>query len=233
MPVVWLIRHGESQSNVGESTGSPQETQLTEVGRRQAQEIVKVFGTCAFLREPSHIITSKYTRSQQTAYPTIKTFSRAQQEEWPVHEFTYLAEAKTAWTTRQQRYQAVQQFWMNNDPNYSDGAGAESFKQFITRAYHVLECLRENKGTFIVVFTHGQFIQAVLWLLHTKPKYIDFTSKPAFRHFWRGQTIPAGSIQELVFHGREEVQYGKLMTDHLHLETLQRNMSDNSCGWQF
>ncbi len=219
MPIIWFNRHGESQSNIGELTCSSKETLLTAVGHKQAQEIVQAFYS-PYFREPSLIVTSEYRRSQQTAQPTQEAFPHALRQEWPVHEFTYLSEKKTLWTTRPERCQFVQQFWNNSDPDYSDGVEAESFTQFITRVYHVIESLRHSKQDFIAVFTHGQFIQAMLWILETHPLQMDGNSKAAFKHFCREHPIPTGAIQEIEFSGRENVRFGKLITDHLSVTNI-------------
>jgi 2,3-bisphosphoglycerate-dependent phosphoglycerate mutase len=226
MPIVWLIRHGESQSNVGDQTCCSKETQLTKVGHGQAQEIIQAFFLPSYSRIPSLIITSEYLRSQQTAYPTAKAFPQIRNDEWPVHEFTYLSEKKTLWTTRQERCQFVQQFWNNSDPKYSDGEGAESFIHFITRVYNVIERLRYSKEDFIAVFTHGQFIQAMLWVLETAPSQIDFKSKAAFKRFCREHTIPTGAIQEIEFCGRIDIRFGQLITDHLSITNIYESCSD-------
>lgn len=225
MPIVWLIRHGESQSNKGEQTCSSKETRLTEVGHEQAREIAQAFNLPPGFRIPSRIITSEYRRSQQTADPTEKAFPQTRKDEWPVHEFTYLSEKKTLWTTRQGRCQFVQQFWNNNDPKYSDGEGAESFIQFITRVYDVIERLRYSKEDFIAVFTHGQFIQAMFWILETAPTQIDFNSKAAFKQFCREHPIPTGAIQEIEFCGHEDTRFGKLITDHLSVTNIYESCS--------
>lgn len=232
MPIVWLIRHGESQSNVGELTCSPKETQLTAVGHEQAQEIVEAFYLPSFSRTsclaPSLIITSMYMRSQQTAYPTERKFTLARKEHWPVHEFTYLSDKITLWTTRKERCQFVQRFWNNGDPEYSDGEGAESFIQFISRVYDVIERLRYCKEDFIAVFTHGQFIQAVLWILETTPSRIDFSSKAAFRRFCKEHPIPTSAIQEIELCGRKDAHFSKLITDHLSITNIYESNSDEN-----
>lgn len=211
MPIAWLVRHGESLSNKGDMTCCSKETELTETGHVQAQEIVQAFSS----NVPSLIITSKYTRSQQTASPTMRAFPQARQERWQVHEFTYLSEKKTFCTTRQERRQFVQHFWDKDDPWYFDGPGAESFAEFIKRVYETIECLRYNKEVFTAVFTHGQFIQAMLWILETNSSQLDTDSKAAFRRFCYEHPIPTGGIQEIEFCGREEIRLGRLLTDHL------------------
>src|SRR5713226_5749395 len=79
MSTVWLIRHGESQSNAGLPTLSPVFPGLTKRGIVQAESIAQ-----AFTRVPSLIITSRYKRTKQTALPTTERFPNAKQGQWVV-----------------------------------------------------------------------------------------------------------------------------------------------------
>jgi broad specificity phosphatase PhoE len=54
-----------------------------------------------------------------------------------------------------------------------DGAGAESFFDFICRAQSFLDQLAKHPAQDIAVFSHGQFINAVAWLIDRKPLVID------------------------------------------------------------
>ena len=48
-----------------------------------------------------------------------------------------------------------------SDPAFVDGAGAESFLDFIARAQAFLGGLSDHPAKNIAVFSHGQFINAV------------------------------------------------------------------------
>ena len=220
MPTVWLIRHGESQSNAGQPTLSPELTQLTCLGRTQAEAISSAFLSSS--RTPSLIVISKFKRTQQTAEPTISNFRNAYKEyKWSVHEFTYLSSKHSLCTSRQERCQQVQQFWNNCNPTYRDMEDAEldkdveSFEQFIARVYGVIEQLRFSEKDFIAVFTHGQFIQAILWLLDASSIHLDEQSKATYRQFCAAYPIPTGAIQEIELWGRSEFRIGDLITSHL------------------
>src|SRR5688500_12168421 len=98
MTEIWLIRHGESESNAGLPTFDTAEITLTPRGFAQAKHIVE-----AFSRPPSLIVTSPHLRARQSARPTIERFPQARLEEWPVHEYTYLSLASRHGTTLQGR----------------------------------------------------------------------------------------------------------------------------------
>src|SRR5437660_3505458 len=102
MRTVWFIRHGESEGNAGLPTTEPVSIKLTKKGLEQAQNIAAMFE-----EPPSLIVTSSYIRTKQTAWPTIKSFPETPQEEWPVHEFTYLSLAYRQYSTIQQRQPLV------------------------------------------------------------------------------------------------------------------------------
>src|SRR4051812_43055625 len=62
MTEIWLIRHGESESNAGLPTSDTAKIALTPRGFAQAECIV-----AAFTRPPSLIVTSPYLRAIQSA----------------------------------------------------------------------------------------------------------------------------------------------------------------------
>lgn len=88
-------------------------------------------------------------------------------------EFTYLQPARCVNTTVAQRKDRVIEYWDRADPLYIDGDGAESFAAFIGRARSFLRPLADNPHRRIAVFSHGQFLNAVAWLIERKPSKID------------------------------------------------------------
>jgi probable phosphoglycerate mutase len=82
---VWLIRHGQSESNAGLPSADWRRIPLTELGYRQAEHVAGVFAD-----PPRFIVTSPYLRARQTAQPTIERYPGAPGEEWAVQEFSYL-----------------------------------------------------------------------------------------------------------------------------------------------
>ena len=67
MTIVFLIRHGESQSNAGLPTTSPNNVALTPQGRQQARHVADFL---KFYPSLDLIVTSPYLRAKQTAEPT-------------------------------------------------------------------------------------------------------------------------------------------------------------------
>jgi 2,3-bisphosphoglycerate-dependent phosphoglycerate mutase len=77
---VFLIRHGESESNAGLPSADPGSAPLTAAGHRQAGQIARVLADA-----PALIVTSPYLRARQTAQPTIRRFPATACQQWPVH----------------------------------------------------------------------------------------------------------------------------------------------------
>ena len=159
---IWFIRHGESESNAGLpsiSSGSPP---LTLKGREQALHASKFIQ-----KEPDLIVTSSFIRTQETAAPTIEKFPNVPRETWPVEEFTYLSSPSYLNTTIPQRRSAGIKYWRNGDPDHNDGPGAESFNDLFDRVHQTFELIEKNNAKFILVFSHGWFMRAMLYTLFT------------------------------------------------------------------
>ena len=119
---VIFIRHGESTGNAGVPCHDLGAIELTELGQEQAREVA-----ASWIEAPALIVTSPYTRTQQTAAPTIARFPGVPVEVWPIEEFTYLQPARWNGTRSAERMPHLERYWSAADPDYCDGEGAESF----------------------------------------------------------------------------------------------------------
>jgi len=215
MPTVWLIRHAESEANAGLATISPASVRLTSRGRKQAEYIARAFTT-----QPDQIITSPYIRTKQTAFPTLERFPRSQHNEWDIQEFTYLSPSEYQNTTIEQRRPLAQAYWQRLNPFYVDGEGAESFSQFMLRVQETLHKLATSQDKFIAIFSHEQFIRAILWTLYMGEEWIAEYSEreegmECFRQFLKAFSMPNGSIVQLSWASGELPAPGRITTDHL------------------
>lgn len=158
---VWLIRHGQSESNAGLPSSDWRGIPLTELGHRQAERIAGVFAD-----PPKLIVRSPYLRAQQTAQPTIVRYPGAACEEWPVQEFSYLRPLDGRATTSHERAPEVRAYWEQADPQHAE-PGAESFAGLLGRVTSFLGRLGAQQAGPVAVFTHGIFMRAVAWHLLT------------------------------------------------------------------
>jgi broad specificity phosphatase PhoE len=157
---VFLIRHGESLANAGYATSNPQSIPLTPRGWDQARHIADSFTSI-----PSLIVTSTYLRTIQTAQPMQVRFPHVPHAVWPVHEFTYLSALSCRNMTASQRRPLVQSYWERCDIEHIDGPGAESFVSLTERAENMLKDVVAHKHGTLMIYTHGQFMHMVLWLV--------------------------------------------------------------------
>jgi len=204
MPTVLLIRHGESQSNAGLPTSDPKFVELTAKGFKQANEIARILKAQP---SPDLIVTSSYLRTKQTGAPTRLVFPFVPEEEWPVHEFTYLA--PSYWkedTTVEERHPLVDAYWEICNPSYVDGLGSESFEQFIKRVREVKLRLKSIGLEKMVVFSHEQFISALLWLSKRDPGDLSPETMKDFLAFLKANPIPNGALRRLRIRKRQESQ---------------------------
>ncbi len=188
---VWLIRHGESESNAGLPGGEPGASPLTELGRRQAVEIAE-----SLAEPPRLIVTSPFVRARQTAQPTIDLFPGAACEEWPVQEFSFLGELHGQVTTTAGRRPLTEAYWDRADPHHAVN-GAESFSELFARTKDFLGRLGAREPGPIAVFTHGLFIRAVMWSLLTGITTPDGDAMRGFRTFADTYLVPNGNVTEL------------------------------------
>lgn len=152
----WLIRHGQSISNLGVWSSQPNEIGLTDEGKNQALVIAD-----QLIVRPDLIISSPMQRALQTAAPTMHKWSDVPMEVWPIQEFTYLSPIKHQNKTAAERKMVIHNYWQQAIPSYCDGEECESFSNFIYRLKMFHQALLNSNG-FLVIFGHGQFFKAFL-----------------------------------------------------------------------
>ncbi|WP_428566562.1 MAG: histidine phosphatase family protein [Solidesulfovibrio sp. DCME] len=207
MPIVRLIRHGQSASNAGETTVYPDTIPLTPLGHAQAALVASCFN-----RPPRRVVFSAFDRAVQTAQPLCERFPEVPVAVWPVQEFTYLAPSRYAGTTRRDRTAAVAAYWQRLDPRFRDGEGAESFVDFWDRVEAFLERLRSVAGS-TVVFSHGQFLRGIMLRVINGPLGAQ-EAMTRFRAFRTAVAYPNAAMTVLVLSPRQSL-LGQVRTGHL------------------
>lgn len=192
---VFLVRHGLSQSNSGLPTSSPEIASLTQPGQDQAQCVADFFRDSEILID--RIITSSYLRARETAMYTREIFPDAFFEEWKVQEFTYLSSLHKKLSTLEDRRPLVDAYWQALDPCKRNAEGSESFRDFVGRARNFLVRLQDLESRHIAVFSHEQFISAVLWLIERQPQEISSRAMQGFRTYFKRYPIANGEIIHL------------------------------------
>ncbi|PKH19030.1 histidine phosphatase family protein [Pseudomonas fluorescens] len=187
MRKVRLIRHGESAANAGEASTDHARIPLTAKGVEQAYSMAN-----SFAGAPDLIVASPFSRARATAMATVAKFPDVPYEIYPIHEFTYLEPTRCVNTTVAERRRWVEAYWSRSDPAFVDGAVAESFLDFIARAQAFMGRLSDHPAQNIAVFSHGQVINAVAWLIERKPQRIDDRAMADWREYEILSHVPNG-----------------------------------------
>jgi probable phosphoglycerate mutase len=213
MHTILLIRHAESQANAGMPTASPESIELTPLGLEQAECIAE------FITDypPDLIVTSSYLRTKQTAEPTRLRFPGVPHEQWPVHEFTYLSSMHEMLSTVEERRPEVNKYWDQGNPFRAEGQHSESFEEFIMRVQSVLSGLKSTICVTVALFSHEQFIRALLWI--EEQRRVKFSRKTMrdFRDILNKNPIPNGAIIKVQFSDICQSWRSEMITSHLEM----------------
>jgi len=212
MSTVLLIRHGESLSNVGLPSLRPETVELTENGWLQAEAISQYLFNET---HPDFIVTSSFTRTKQTAQPTLALFPHVPREVWAVHEFTYLGLQHDILSSITERRPVVQNYWKQCKPFAAESADSESFVSFIKRIKQFQFLLRATDYNSIAVFTHEQFMCAFLWCLQQGWLNLTQDDIKDYREFLDANHIPNGAIAQMQFDDNYRIKQYEVITSHL------------------
>lgn len=200
-------------ANAGHVTADPASIPLTDLGQKQAKLLPQSFDT-----SPDLFVTSPFLRTQQSSLYVREKFPNVPHEQWPVQEFTYLSGKNYANTSSAQRQPAVKEYWKKCDPEYCDGDGAESFSDLMDRIDSTLERVRERKENFIAIFTHGQFMKTLWWMIQNTQTHFrnDAARMRSASEFMNRVDITNGAMLKLKMFGNKwDVQLQRLKDDSI------------------
>lgn len=72
-------------------------------------------------------------------------------------------------------------YWETCDPDFRDGTGAETFREFVERVETTMSKLTSLPLQNSVVFCHGQYMQMVRWRQAAPAKLLDGEAMREFR----------------------------------------------------
>ncbi len=210
MPVVWFIRHGESESNANLKTTHPALSVLTPQGEMEARQTA-----VAIPPSPDRIILSPYLRAQQTAVPTQEKYPHVPCETWPVEEFTYLHPRHYQATTGADRWPAAKAYWDKNDPEFKEAGEGESFAELMVRVQTLKTRLAAHPAEFIVLFSHGLFLRAFLHSCLTGQHSATAERMERYRHFLWAVHMPNCAILKTILSANGRFTFSGFDTAHL------------------
>lgn len=162
MTTIYLIRHGESQSNVNKTFTGQLDAPLTEMGQKQAGCIASYF----LGRHIDRIYASDLSRAYDTALPLSK-ISRVPIEKHEAFREIYGGKWEgEKFAELQYMYPEDYAIWRYDLAN-ARPTGGESIQEIAKRTCRAVEAIvREHPGETIVIATHAVPVRVMLstWL---------------------------------------------------------------------
>lgn len=204
-----VVRHGNSRW-IPSTKGMSMDFTLSGIGHKQSRLLADFMP-----HEPKVIILSPYIRTGLTAVPMMEKFPEAEVWVWPTQEFAYLDLEKYARSTPEEREACIEAFFDRTDPEYCDGPGAESFRDFWMRVEKVRKRIREVvPGT--MMFTHGLFMRMMKM---QDMGWFDSPTSEAMRQFTElGGTMPIANTARMAVNAA--LEFDEPRVSHLPRELI-------------
>lgn len=162
---IYFVRHGETEGNLSKFFQFP-ETELSPTGLRGAKAVAERFGHL----EVDVLVASPFTRAQQTAgyisgvvgkpVTTVESFHEALRP----HELRGVSHHSEPGQAHIAEYES--EYWTET----WRPAGAENYKDVLSRVAKSVDFLEKANETNIVVVSHGAFIKMITSFLILKKK---------------------------------------------------------------
>lgn len=156
MPLLSIVRHGETEWNRQRRIQGQGNSALTEAGMRQAEAVARRIRQVA----PSRLVASDLGRTIQTAEPiaaatalTLETDSGLRERSFGIFEGLTPAEIES-------RYPAEHALWQARDPAFAI-PGGESLLRLRQRVGATLERIAGESTGDVVIVTHGGVLDAI------------------------------------------------------------------------
>jgi len=156
MKTIYIVRHGESEGNIGNVRQSP-ESNLTQVGIEQSKNIARFFDNIKI----DHFISSPFNRAKQTA-DIIKDFIKVdyiekdflRERRRPSEQIGKIKKSPESLES----VRMYQEAFVRGE-KYKDG---EDFNELMGRVKESFDYLDRLDTENILVVTHGTFLRAFL-----------------------------------------------------------------------
>ncbi len=181
---IYLIRHGQSQANVGGITLENPIVPLTELGELQARTLAPLLPATT-----ATIWSSPFKRSLDTAAPYCARMGQTAALDDDLREFETIDTVQMRGTSFTERDAAVARYWRQSDPELRAGPAAETFLEFHERVARVRRDLLPSLPDGTVIFGHGMWMALLFWQLWGFEK-VDHLGMRLFRHFQLGFPTP-------------------------------------------
>ena len=157
----YLVRHGQSVSNVEERVQGQEDVVLSELGRRQAQDVAAWAGRVHAASPIAEIWSSPLCRARDTAAAIATRIARPLQIEDDLRELHAGVFQGHLWADLEVLYPEAVARWQSGDVTYRI-PGGESRADLAARGRAMLEKLAGRDVPSMVVVAHGGILTAAL-----------------------------------------------------------------------
>ncbi len=187
---LYFVRHGQSLANAGAIAMPDADIPLTALGQQQAQMLL-----ARWPLRPARLYSSQIVRARQTAAVLAQHHGQQVQVLAELDEFSYLAYSTVAGLPREQVTALAQAYWDRADLAYRDGAGADSFLDFLARVDALLSRLPEFDDGSVFV-GHGIWLGLLAWRLRGQD-VASAGDMRGFRQFQTAMPMPNTAVYRL------------------------------------
>ena len=157
----YLVRHGQSVSNVEDRVQGQEDVALSELGRRQAQEVAAWAASIHAVSPVTEIWTSPLRRARDTAAAIAGRIDRPLQIEDDLRELHAGVFQGHLWADLELLFPEAVASWRSGDVDYRI-PGGESRTDLAARGRAMLEKLAARDVPSMIVVAHGGILTAAL-----------------------------------------------------------------------
>ncbi len=192
-PTIYLIRHGQSQANVGGITLENPVVPLTELGELQARTVATLLPTTA-----AAIWSSPFKRALDTAAPYCARLGQSPTTHADLREFETVDTLLLRGSASAEREAVVARYWLESDPDRRSGPAAETFREFHERVARVRVEFLPSLADGTIVFGHGMWMALLFWQIWGFDQ-IDHVGMTLFRRFQLGFPTPNTAVYGVTY----------------------------------
>lgn len=185
---VYLIRHGQSQANVGGVTLENPVVPLTELGELQARTVAQLLPATA-----AAIWSSPFKRALDTAAPYCARVGKSPTTHDDLREFETVDTLQLRGSSSTEREAVVARYWLESDPDRRSGPAAETFREFHERVARVRTQFLPSLADGTLIFGHGMWMAQLFWQIWGFDQ-VDHVGMTLFRRFQLGFPTPNASV---------------------------------------
>jgi alpha-ribazole phosphatase len=181
---IYIVRHGQSQANVGGITLENPLVPLTGLGEQQAQALAPLLPASTVA-----IWSSPFKRALDTAAPYCARMDRSPQTLDDLREFETIDTLQMRGTSSAEREAVVARYWLTSDPDLRSGPAAETFREFHARVARVRSEFLPSLPDGTLIFGHGMWMALLFWQIWGFAQ-VDHIGMTLFRRFQLGFPTP-------------------------------------------